>query len=76
MDPELEITEITDRVSKRGGPALLFENVKGSEYPVLINTFGSYHRMAQALGVERLSDIGDEILQFLIHPPIAASSTK
>ena len=64
VDPELEITEITDRVSKRGGPALLFENVKGSEYPVLINTFGSYHRMAQALGVERLSDIGDEILQF------------
>ncbi len=65
VDPELEITEITDRVSKNGGPALLFENVIGSEFPVLINTFGSYERMAQALGVDKLDDIGDEILEFL-----------
>ena len=37
VDSDLEITEITDRVSKKVGPALLFENVKGSKYPVLIN---------------------------------------
>ncbi|MBI4463592.1 MAG: UbiD family decarboxylase, partial [Acidobacteria bacterium] len=37
VDPILEITEITDRVTKRGGPALLFENVKDSRIPVLIN---------------------------------------
>ena len=41
VDPYLEITEITDRVSKRFGPALLFRNVIGSEFPVLINQFGS-----------------------------------
>ncbi len=48
-DPELEITEITDRVSKAGGPALLFENVKGSRFPVLMNAYGSYRRMQLVL---------------------------
>ncbi len=41
VDPILEVTEITDRVSKRGGPALLFERLKGGSMPVLINAFGS-----------------------------------
>ena len=41
VDADLEITEITDRVSKNYGKALLFENVKGSDYPVLINSMGS-----------------------------------
>ena len=46
--PDLEITQITDRVSKEGGPALLFEKVEGSDMPLLINAFGSYKRMAMA----------------------------
>jgi len=70
VSPVLEITEITDRVSKSpapnlsspatraldrrhhhlGGSALLFENVEGSDIPVLINQFGSYRRMELALG--------------------------
>ena len=53
VDPVLEITEITDRVSKRGGPALLFERVKGSSMPVLINAFGTPARMNLALQVTR-----------------------
>ena len=73
VSPELEITEITDRMSKvgsttgkgrnpkgpagkyaSGGPALLFENVKGHPgHKVFINQFGSERRMAMALGVER-----------------------
>jgi 4-hydroxy-3-polyprenylbenzoate decarboxylase len=69
VSPELEITEITDRVTKKGGPAgtpggpaLLFENVKGhSGHKVLINQFGSERRMAMALGVERLDDIAERI---------------
>ena len=65
VDPELEITEITDRVSKNYGPALLFENVKGSKYPVLINAMGTYERMAMALGVEKINDIGDGISEFI-----------
>lgn len=61
VSPELEISEITDRVSKAGGPALLFEKVEGSRMPVLINTYGSYERMAMALGVEDLAQIASEI---------------
>lgn len=65
VDPELEITEITDRISKSGGPALLFENVKGSTMPLLINAFGSPERMAMSLGVEDLDQIGAEITALL-----------
>ena len=69
VSPELEITEITDRVSKMrsgkhspGGPALLFENVKGHPgHKVLMNQFGSERRMALALGVERLDEIAERI---------------
>ena len=61
---ELEITEIADRVVK--GPkaqnhALLFEHVEGAAMPVLINAFGSEERMAWALGVERLDELGAKI---------------
>src|SRR5271163_1276973 len=49
VDPRLEISEVTDRVVKAGGPALLFSNVKGSSFPVLTNQFGTHCRMALAL---------------------------
>ena len=74
VDPELEITEITDRVSKMEGRknvALLFENVKGSSMPVLMNAFGSYDRMAMALGVEKLDDVADELREMLKLPYIS-----
>jgi 4-hydroxy-3-polyprenylbenzoate decarboxylase len=54
VDPELEITQIADRVMRSGGPALLFERVKGSAYPLLINAMGTESRMALALGAESL----------------------
>lgn len=65
VSPELEITEITDRISKSHGSALLFRNVAGSKYPVLINAMGSYDRMSMALGAEKLDDIGAEIEKYL-----------
>jgi len=67
VDPELEITEITDRVSKMpgGGQALLFEKPKGSRMSVLINTFGSFKRMAMAMGVERVEDAASKISELL-----------
>lgn len=65
VDSELEISEITDRVSKAYGPALLFEKVKGSDLPVLINAFGSVKRMAMSLQVEELDDLAGEIISFL-----------
>ncbi|HKZ77322.1 MAG TPA: UbiD family decarboxylase, partial [Pyrinomonadaceae bacterium] len=58
---QLEITEIADRVMKRNGPALLFENVDGKRIPVLINAFGSMKRMALALGVGDVEEIAREI---------------
>ena len=61
VDPELEITEIADRVMKSSGPALLFENVRGSGIPLLINAFGSKKRMALALGVSDIEDVAREI---------------
>ena len=67
VDPILEITEITDRVTKGGGPALLFENVKGHDWPLLINTFGSRERMCLALGCESFDDIATRV-QMLIKP--------
>ena len=68
---ELEITEIADRVVKRGGPALLFENVSGYDMPVLINMFGTQQRMAWALGVDRLDDLVERVqgLLGLMHGP-------
>lgn len=60
VNPHLEITEITDRISKVYGPALLFENT-GYDFPVLINSMGTEKRMAMALGVNSLDDIGREI---------------
>ncbi len=94
VSPELEITEITDRVSKigshpsrkkngkdgaptvadayaPGGPALLFENIKGHPgQKVLINQFGSERRMALSLGVNNLNEIADRIKGLMnIKPP-------
>lgn len=77
VDPVLEITEITDRVSKAGrpgnlpnmktgGPALLFENIKGHPgAKVLINQFGSAQRMKMALGVDSLDEIAARIHAFM-----------
>jgi 4-hydroxy-3-polyprenylbenzoate decarboxylase len=70
VDPDLEITEITDRVVKSGGPALLFERVKGSELPLLINQFGTERRMCLAFGVESLDDVAAKLENLLeLQPP-------
>jgi 4-hydroxy-3-polyprenylbenzoate decarboxylase len=62
---ELEIAEISDRVIKNDGPALLFENVEGYDVPVLINMFGSNQRIAWALGVEHLDELVDRVQKLL-----------
>jgi 4-hydroxy-3-polyprenylbenzoate decarboxylase len=65
---DLEITEIVDRVSKsprEANVALLFERVEGSELPVLVNAFGAEDRMALALGVTRLDELGERVAKLL-----------
>src|SRR5438128_11393676 len=70
VDPDLEITEIADRTVKAGGPALLFENPKGSSHPLLINQFGTERRMCLALGVDRLDDVADRLTDLIeMQPP-------
>src|ERR1035438_4245951 len=66
VSPELEITEITDRVSKSGGPALLFENVKGHPgHQVFIHQFGGRRPMATALEFNPLDEIAIRITGLL-----------
>lgn len=70
IDPNLEMTEISDRVLRAGGPALLFENPKGFDTPVLTNLFGTPERVAMGMGeesVEALREVG-KLLAFLKEP--------
>ena len=70
VDPYLEVTEISDRVLRTGGPALLFENPKGSSIPLLVNLFGNSRRIALAMGqedIDGLRDVG-KLLAFLKEP--------
>ncbi|RCV89192.1 4-hydroxy-3-polyprenylbenzoate decarboxylase [Billgrantia montanilacus] len=70
VDPYLEITEICDRTLRAGGPALLFENVKGHDMPLLGNLFGTPKRVALGMGqdsVEALREVG-KLLAFLKEP--------
>ena len=70
VDPFLEITEISDRTLRAGGPALLFENPKGSSVPLLANLFGNTRRVAMAMGQEDLEGLRDvgRLLAFLKEP--------
>src|SRR5207248_10882593 len=65
VDPYLEITEFADRSVKSGGPALLFENPKGSKIPVLINSFASMRRMEIALEVDSVDTVAGRISEYL-----------
>ena len=70
VDPYLEVTEISDRTLRRGGPALLFENIKGSSIPLLANLFGNTRRISLAMGQEDLEGLRDvgKLLAFLREP--------
>ena len=66
IDPHLEMTEICDRTLRAGGPAILFENPKGSDIPVLANLFGTPDRVAMGMGedsVHALRDVGRTLAQ-------------
>ena len=66
VDARFEIAAIADRAVKQGGPALLFENVPGARFPLLINAFGSRARMSLALGVDDLEEHARAI-EALVH---------
>ncbi len=70
IDPYLEMTEISDRTLRAGGPALLFENPKGFDIPVLCNLFGTAKRVALGMGQEEVSALREvgKLLAFLKEP--------
>jgi len=65
LNPELEISEVTSRVTREGGPALFFERVADSHIPVVTNVFGSMERMKMALGSEDLDRTGQQVADFI-----------
>ncbi|MEE9345818.1 MAG: 4-hydroxy-3-polyprenylbenzoate decarboxylase [Methylococcales bacterium] len=70
VDPNLEITEICDRTLRNNGPALLFENPKGSSVPLLANLFGTPERVAYGMGQESVTALREvgKLLAFLKEP--------
>lgn len=70
IDPILEMTEISDRTLRSAGPALLFENPKGSDIPVLANLFGTPERVAMGMGQDSIEDLREvgKLLAFLKEP--------
>ena len=70
VDPHLEMTEIADRTLRAGGPALLFENPRGYDTPVLANLFGTEQRVALGMGADKLEALREigEILAYLRQP--------
>lgn len=70
VDPNLEITEICDRTLRNNGPALLFENPKGSSIPLLANLFGTPERVAYGMGQESVTALREvgKLLAFLKEP--------
>jgi 4-hydroxy-3-polyprenylbenzoate decarboxylase len=65
VSSELEITEIADRMVKHGGPALLFENVEGKDFPVVIGLYGTAARTALAMGVPRLDALAERVAKLI-----------
>ena len=70
VSPNLEMAEITDRVVKNNGPALLFKNPKDFSFPVLTNLYGSFDRIQAIFDIRELDDLGKGFTRFLeIAPP-------
>lgn len=70
LSPRLEITEVTDRVVKADGPALLFEQPTGYDFPVFTNGYASWERINAIFGVEHVDEIGAKIVQLMdLEPP-------
>jgi 4-hydroxy-3-polyprenylbenzoate decarboxylase len=69
VSPHLEAAEIADRLIKKGGPAVLFENVKGAKFSLAMNLFGTFERMCLSLGVDSFKEIAERIKE-VIEPEI------
>ncbi len=71
VDPEFELAEIADQVARDGGPALLFQNVKGCRPGVAMNLLATESRIRRALGVESLAEMAERLSDTLVGQPTA-----
>ena len=76
LDPRLEIAEVTDRVCKKNGPALLFTQPATGRFPVLTNALGSYRRMSLALEAGSLDEVAESVTAFLEMEPAGTLAEK
>ncbi len=76
LDPLLEIAEVTDRVCKQNGPALLFTQPATGRFPVVTNAFGSFLRMSMALEAESLDEVAESVTAFLEMEPAGTLTEK
>lgn len=70
VDPYLEVSEITQRVIRQGGPVLLFENVKGADFPLATNLYGTMDRLVLGMGCEP-RELGEALIGLIerLNPP-------
>src|SRR5512145_1138480 len=73
VDPRFEVAEIAQRMVREEGPALLFERVKGSKYPLAINFLGTFERIERAIGMHPEA-LGARLVRFAeeLNPPSAS----
>ena len=57
VDPNMEIAEISNRMLQKGGPGLIFENVKGASFPVAVNLMGTVERICWAMNMEKPEEL-------------------
>jgi 4-hydroxy-3-polyprenylbenzoate decarboxylase len=57
VDPDLEVAEIANRMLQRGGPALLFENIKGCDYPLAVNLMGTVERICWSMNMQQPEEL-------------------
>ena len=57
VDPDMEIAEMSNRMSQKGGPGLIFENVKGASFPVAVNLMGTVERICWAMNMEKPEEL-------------------
>ena len=71
VDPDLEVAEISNRMLQKGGPGLLFENVKGASFPVAVNLMGTVERICWSMNMQQpqeLEELGKKLAMLIIEP--------
>ena len=72
IDPKIEITVIGEHFTRNNKEAILFENIKGSKFPLAVNLFGSKERVSSAFGVDHIDEHAKRIEGFIKPPKVSS----